>query len=85
MKRRIAIWASVGFFVACCWTLYSFDARMTHAQLGVWILAYVTCPVTLGARYFRFYFYAALLANAATYAFVGLIVETLRRNFRLAK
>lgn len=85
MKRRIVIWASVGFFVACAWTLYSLEARMTHAQLGVWILAYLTCPVTLAVGYFRFHFYQAFLANAATYAIVGLIVETLRRNFRPAK
>jgi hypothetical protein len=24
MKRRIAIWAGAGFFVACCWVLYTF-------------------------------------------------------------
>src|ERR1035438_3331395 len=43
-------------------------------------LARFTCPVVFAGSYFHFglRFYWVLLANAATYALVGLIVETLR-------
>jgi hypothetical protein len=85
MKYRIMIWASAGFFAACFWTIYAFEIPMTAAPRAVWILADVTSPVTLGVHYVRFYFYWALLANVATYAFFGLIVETLRRKFRFAQ
>jgi len=85
MKRRIVIWAIAGFFVACLWTLYSSESPMALAPRAVWILANVTAPFTLFVHYFKFYFYWALLANAATYALVGLMVETLRLQFSSAK
>jgi len=49
----------------------------------VWTLARLTQPVLFASFYFHFglYFYWVLLANAATYALVGLmIVETHGNN-----
>ena len=88
MKRRIAIWASVGFLVACCWALYAFATTppaMTSAD-PIMTLVEFTCPVVAASFYFHFgvSWYSSLLANAATYALVGLIVETLRRQLKPA-
>jgi hypothetical protein len=46
----------------------------------VYTLGSLTQPVVLIGSHFRFgmSFYLVILANAATYALVGLIVETLR-------
>ena len=88
MKYRIAMWASAGFLVAGCWTLYAFTSAppaMTSAD-PIMTLVEFTCPVVLASVYFHFgvSLYWSLLANAATYALVGLIVETLRRQLRHA-
>jgi len=50
-------------------------------------MARLTCPVVLASFYFHFGvgFYWVLLANAAMYALVGLIVETLRQQLNHAK
>jgi hypothetical protein len=86
MKYRIAIWASVGFLVAGCWALYAFATTppaMTFAD-PVMILVQLTCPIAL-LRSYPLSLYLVLLANAATYALVGLIVETLRQQLNHAK
>jgi hypothetical protein len=88
MRRRISTWASAGFLVAGFWALYAF-ARTTPITSDpiVWTLVRLTCPVVLVGFYFHFgiYLYWALLANAATYALIGLIVETLRQRLNHAK
>jgi len=83
MKRRIAIWAGPGLLVAGCWALYAFPtfpSAITPAERIVWTLVNVTCPIVFAGFHFHFgiKLYWVLLANAAMYAFVGLIVETLR-------
>ncbi len=86
MKSRIGTWAIAGFLVAGCWALYglattppaftSADPMMTLVRL--------TCPIALLSSYpIRLYW--VLLANAATYALVGLVVEILRRRLHHAK
>jgi hypothetical protein len=89
MKYRIAMWASAGFLVACCWTLYALAATppaMTSADPIV-TLVELTCPVVFGSIHFHFALglYWSLLANAATYGVIGLIVESLRRQLHYAK
>jgi hypothetical protein len=81
MKYRIAMWAGAGFLVAVSWALYVFSTfpHTNERMRDVWILAAVTCPITL-VSHFPVSLYQVLAANAATYALVGLIVETLRRN-----
>jgi hypothetical protein len=88
MKRRISIWASVGFLVACSWAVYAFATTPPAMTFGdpLMTLVELTCPVVLAGVYFHFgiSLFWSLLANAATYALVGLIVETLRRQLRHA-
>ena len=89
MKRRIAIWGSAGFLVAACWALYAFARTIptTSADTIVWALARLTQPVVFVGFYFHFgiRFYWLILANAVTYALIGLIVETLRRQLNRAQ
>jgi hypothetical protein len=55
---------------------------MTSAETILWTLARLTQPIIFASFYFHFgvSFYWAFLANAATYALIGLFVEILRRN-----
>ena len=80
MRLRIAIWAGVGALVVVLWTLYI--SATSPTPLGaVWTLAYLTCPIAL-AHHYALSFYFVLLVNAATYALVGTIVETIRRHHK---
>ena len=87
MKYRISMWASVGLLVAACWALY-FAMRSKDNPIDpiVYTLASLTQPVVLIGSYFHFgmSFYLVMLVNAATYALVGLIVETLRQRLHHA-
>jgi hypothetical protein len=88
-KYRIAAWAVVGFAIAGCWALYAFanaPATMMSREPVLTLIEF-TCPVVLAGFYFHFgvSLNATLVANAATYALYGLIVETLRRRLRLAQ
>lgn len=82
MKYRIAMWASAGFLVAGCWALY-FLIRSKDVPIEpiVYALGFLTQPFVLVSYYFHLPLsvYWVLVANAATYALVGLIVETLRQ------
>ncbi len=83
MKYRIGMWASAGFLVAGCWALYAFATTMTSAD-PIMTLVRLTCPITL-LSFYPLRLYWVLLANAATYALVGLIVETMRQRLNQAK
>ena len=83
MKHRIGIWAIAGFLVAGCWALYAFATAMTPTDRIV-TLVQLTCPITL-LGFYPLSLYLVLLANAATYALIGLIVETLRQRLNHAK
>jgi hypothetical protein len=80
MKLRVAIWAGVGALVVVLWTLYI--SATHHSALGiVQTVVYLTCPIAL-AGHLRLSFYFVLLVNAATYALVGMLVETTWRQYR---
>jgi len=84
VKHRIAAWAIVGFAIAGCWALYAFATTpppITSAD-PIMTLVEFTCPVVLAGTYFHFgvSLYWSLFANAATYALLGLIAETLRQR-----
>ena len=49
------------------------------AKAAIWTLACLTYPIALAHRY-PLSLYVVLLANAATYALVGVLLETIRRH-----
>jgi hypothetical protein len=77
MKHRIALWAGAGALIVVLWTLYISTTSTTSAGI-VRTLAYLSCPISL-ADHHALNFYFVLLFNAATYAMVGAVVETVRR------
>jgi uncharacterized RDD family membrane protein YckC len=89
MKYRIGMWASAGFLVAGCWAVYAFARAIpiTSADPIMCTLARLSQPVVLAGFYFHvgLHFYWVLLANAATYALIGLIVEPLRHQLNHAR
>ena len=80
MKLRIAIWTGVGALVVVLWTLYISATSSTPLGI-VRTLAYLTCPISLAQQY-ALSFYFVLLMNAATYALIGTVVETMRRHHK---
>jgi hypothetical protein len=80
MKLRIAMWAGVGALVVVLWNLY---LPAMSSAIG-WTLLCLTCPIAL-ARHYALSFYLVFLMNAATYALVGTVVETMRRHHRQTK
>jgi len=86
MKYRIAMWAGAGFLVASYWAFYAFAAMptMLFAKPEIMILVRLTCPIALLSQY-PLSLSWVLFANAATYALLGLIVETLRSQLNHAR
>ena len=87
MKNRIAIWASAGFLVAGFWALFAIATfpSTSERMREVWTLISLTCPIAIAGMHHPISLYETLAANAVTYALVGLIVETLRRQLHHAK
>lgn len=86
MKHRIAMWAIVGFLVAGFWALFAAATfPSTNERLrDVWTFVCITCPIAIAGMHHAISLYETLAANAVTYALVGLIVETVRRQLRHA-
>jgi hypothetical protein len=89
MIHRIAIWATTGFVVVCCWAAYmavTFPEQLTSVPI-LWTLAGLTCPIVFVSVYWHFGVALpwVLAANTATYALVGLMVETLRGRLSPAR
>jgi hypothetical protein len=82
MKHRIVMWGSAGFLIACFWAVYSLMAAPISAEPLVWTLAQISCPIVFAGNYFHsgISIYFVFLSNVVTYAVVGLIMETLRRQ-----
>jgi hypothetical protein len=83
MKLRIALWSGVGALVVVLWSIY-ISATLSNPLGSGGIgraLVYLTCPIAVGSRHPQG-FYFVLLANAATYALAGVIVETTRRYLK---
>jgi hypothetical protein len=80
MKSRIAICITVGALVAVFWRIYisaTLSNPLGRSGIGR-ALVYLTCPIAMGhQRPQGFYF--VLIANAATYALAGVVVEITRR------
>jgi hypothetical protein len=82
MKYRIAIWAAAGFLVASGWAVYFF-ARNKDLPIEPIMSVFIrlSCPIAIVGSHYPVSLYSALAANVATYALVGLVIETLRRQF----
>lgn len=81
MKKRIALWAAAGFFVAGGWAIYFLGATGVRPLApAMSALVRITCPIAIAGAQYPVSLYFALLANVATYALLGLIVEALRRQ-----
>ncbi len=89
MRYRIAMWAIAGFVVMSFWAVYFLATTRipSTAEPTAWTLARLTCPIMLASFYFHFPvdIFWAFLANATTYALVGLIVENLRQKVHHGK
>ena len=90
MMRRILLWTIVGCLVAGLWTIYAaatFPNQLISAGPIFWTLVNVTCPIAFMSLHFHFgvKLYWVVLANAATYALIGLAVESLRHQLSHAK
>ena len=86
MKYRIAIWAAAGYLVASAWAVYFLAANKNHPiPPMVSTLVRLTCPIAIVGSHYPVSLYSALAANVATYALVGLVVETLRQRLNHAK
>jgi hypothetical protein len=87
MKYRIAIWASAGFLVAGFWALFALATfpSTNERMRDVWALVCLTCPIAMAGRHHPMSLYEVLVANAAMYALVGLIVQTVRQQLHHAK
>ena len=85
MKYRIGIWAIVGLLVAGFWALFAFATfPSTDRMREILPLITFTCPIGILGMHHALSIYAVLAANALTYAVLGLIIETLRRQLHHA-
>ena len=85
MKRRIAMWAMVGFLVAAFWALFAVATFPSSEHMrDVWALICITCPISIAGMHHPISLYEVLVANAVTYGFIGLIVEALRESLQHA-
>lgn len=81
MKFRIAIWAAVGFVVAGGWALYFLVASKDHPIAPIVLtIVRLTCPVAIVGSHYPVSIYLAVVANVATYALAGFVVEEVRRQ-----
>jgi hypothetical protein len=87
MKYRLGLWAGTGFFIAGWWAIYAFATQppaLTSAD-PLLILAEITCPIAFASIHFHFgvSLLWSLAANAATYALIGLAVESVWQRIRV--
>jgi hypothetical protein len=83
MKLRIAMWSGLGALVVVVWRVYiSVTLSNPLGTGGVGrALVYLTCPIAIASQHPQG-FYFVLFVNAATYALVGSVVETMRRFYK---
>jgi hypothetical protein len=87
MKYRIGMWAGAGLLVAAFWAVYFFPTAPIPINRRIdWAITRLSCPIVFASFYFHFPLnvYWAVLANTGTYALIGLVLETLRRQTKRA-
>ena len=80
MKRRICLWALIGFGIAMFWFVVGFFTWPNY-NLGHSLFVAITAPASLIGRTMPLAYYWFILLNAGIYALVGLTTELLRRTF----
>ncbi len=83
MGRRIALWAVIGFSVACGWAVIALAMGTGFnpwQQRFLWTMAEITCPIAVLGKSIPLKLYTVIAINAATYALAGLAVELFRRT-----
>jgi len=86
MKYRIALWATAGFLVASGWAVYfSLASKDRTMESIVFTFLRLTCPIAILGSHYSVSLYTSLVANAVTYALIGLAVETLGRQIKSVK
>ena len=85
MKYRIAIWAIVG--VAGFWALFAVATfpSTSERMRDAWTFVCMTCPIVIAGMHHAISVNETLVANAVTYALVGLIVEISRKRLHHAQ
>jgi hypothetical protein len=78
MKRRICLWAFVGFAVAIFWFVVGLFTWPNY-NLGRWTIVAITAPASFVGRTMPLAYYWFILLNALIYALVGLAAELFRR------
>jgi len=84
------MWSGAGFLASVCWGFY-FATADKDIPIGpiVYALTVLTQPVVPVVLHFEPHYplgvRAVVIANAATYALVGLIVEVIGRHSRLVQ
>jgi hypothetical protein len=86
VKTRIAIWAGVGFLAASVWALLAYATSpefflQVMREPVVRAVLYLSCPIAY-LRQYPMKLWSVLLINAATFALLGLLVETVRAKSR---
>ena len=73
------LWGVAGFLIAGCWAIVSLAIPLSTEPL-LWNLARLSCPLVFAADALHsgISVYLVLLANLATYALLGTVVEILR-------
>jgi hypothetical protein len=86
MKNRISMWTIVGFLVAGFWALFAAATfpSTSERMRDVWTLVCITLPIAMVGMHHAISLSESLVANAVTYGFIGLIVETLRKQLHHA-
>ena len=87
MKSKIAVWAVAGFVVAGGWAVYALASTPPALSYSDPLLPLVrlTCPIAIFGSSHAISLSWVLVANAATYALAGLLLEALRLRLHPAK
>ena len=81
MKYRIAGWAVAGFLVATFWGVYFAMAnKQRPIDPIVSFTSRLTCPIGILGSHSAISLWWAVLANLATYALIGVLLELLRKQ-----
>jgi hypothetical protein len=83
MKYRIAMWAAAGFVVASGRAVYFLVRSKDHLiEPLVSTLIRLTCSIAAVGSHHPISRYAVLVENIATYALIGLTLETVHRRIK---